>query len=266
MTIQADAKARPTGKTAAITIEGVSFAYEAAPVLTNVNLTIDEGDFVSIIGPNGGGKTTLLRLMLGLLTPRTGVIRVLGESPEHARSRVGYVPQYFQFDTSFPVTVMDVVLMGRLDRHRSFGHYRGRDRAAADKALRDVEVYDLRDHPFSELSGGQRQRVLIARALASEPRLFLLDEPTTNVDPAVQDELYDLLAVLNQRLTIVMVSHDIGLVSTLVKRVVCVNRTVWVHPTSDLTGETIASLYGSNVSMVRHDLRCAEKGHEWRSS
>ncbi len=243
----------------AIEVHNVTFGYDATPILSDVSLSIEDGDFASIVGPNGGGKTTLLKLMLGLLKPQRGTIRIFDEPPERARARIGYVPQYFQFDTSFPVKVLDVVLMGRLDRHPFLGRYTKVDKGAADEALRSVGLHEQRNMPFSALSGGQRQRVLIARALATEPRLFLLDEPTANVDPAVQDELYALLAELNRRLTIVLVSHDLGVVSSLVKRVVCVNRTVWVHATSELTGERIADLYGHDVSAVRHDHKC---GHE----
>ena len=250
----------------AIVVQDLSFAYETAPVLSDVNLTIDEGDFVSIIGPNGGGKTTLLKLMLGFLKPQTGSIRIFGEPPETARRRIGYVPQYFQFDPSFPAKVLDVVLMGRIDRRRWFGPYGSADKKAAFQALEEVDLYDLRNHPFPALSGGQRQRVLIARALASEPRVFFLDEPTANIDIAVQNEFLGLLEELNKRLTIIIVTHDIGFVSSLVKRVVCVNRRVLLHPISELTGDAISALYGSDVSLVRHDHHCAEKGHQWSNS
>lgn len=246
----------------AVVFENVSFAYDGVPALTDANLRIDDGDFVSVIGPNGGGKTTLLKLILGLLRPQRGAVRVLDRTPVQARAQVGYVPQFFQFDASFPVRVLDVVLMGRLHRIPFVGRYRAADRDAAEAALRDVELGDVSPRPFSSLSGGQRQRVLIARALASEPRLLLLDEPTANVDPAVQDELFHLLDELSRRLTIMMVTHDMGFVSTAIRRVVCVNRTVVVHPTSELTGDTIAELYRSDVRLVRHDHRCAEQGHE----
>ncbi|MCX5758702.1 MAG: ABC transporter ATP-binding protein [Candidatus Hydrogenedentes bacterium] len=248
----------------AVVFENVSFAYDGIPVLTDVNLQIDNGDFVSVIGPNGGGKTTMLKLILGLLRPQHGAVHVLERTPVQARAGVGYVPQFFQFDASFPVRVLDVVLMGRLHRIPFMGRYRAADREAAEAALNAVELGRVATHPFSSLSGGQRQRVLIARALASEPRLLLLDEPTANVDPAVQDELFHLLDELSLRLTIMMVTHDMGFVSTAIRRVVCVNRTVVVHPTSELTGETIAELYRSDVRMVRHDHRCAEQGHEAR--
>ncbi|HNR35338.1 MAG TPA: ABC transporter ATP-binding protein [Candidatus Hydrogenedentes bacterium] len=248
----------------AVVFDNVSFAYEGEPVLSDVNLRIDDGDFVSIIGPNGGGKTTLLKLILGLLRPQMGSIRVLDRPPVQARSQVGYVPQFFQFDTSFPVRVLDVVLMGRLHRIPFAGRYRPEDRESAKSALRDVELGDMASSPFAALSGGQRQRALIARALASEPRLLLLDEPTANIDPAVQNELFRLLDELSRRLTILMVTHDIGFVSSSIRRVVCVNRTVVVHPTSELTGGAIADLYRSDVRLVRHDHRCAEHGHEVR--
>lgn len=250
----------------AIAVKDVSFSYGNSFVLREVNLTIDEGDFACMVGPNGGGKTTLIRLMLGLLKPDRGVIELLGQSPETARSQAGYVPQYFQFDAHFPIKVMDVVLMGRLDRHAVLGHYRRRDKEAATQALKEVELYDLRDRPFSALSGGQRQRVLIARALASEPKLFVLDEPMANIDPGVQTELSGLLRDLNRRLTIVMVTHDMGFVSTFVNRVICVNRVVWTHPIRELTGERIFDLYGGDVHMIRHDEKCSERGLPWSSS
>jgi zinc transport system ATP-binding protein len=250
----------------AVEIKGLDFSYESTAVLSDVNLRVEEGDFVSFVGPNGGGKTTLLKLLLGLLKPQSGSVTIFGETPATQRSVIGYVPQYFQFDMSFPVKVMDVVLMGRLDRHPFIGHYGSIDRVAACKALQDVGLYDLRDRPFSALSGGQRQRVLIARALACEPRLFLLDEPTANIDPAVQDDLYKLLSALNERLTIIMVTHDIGFVTALVKRVVCINRTALLHPIAELTGETFANLYGSNTQLVQHDHQCSEKGHRWPNS
>lgn len=248
----------------AVVLEDVSFAYDGVPILTGVTLRIDEGDFASVIGPNGGGKTTLLKLILGLLRPQRGVIRVLDQTPLHARTKVGYVPQFFQFDTSFPVRVIDVVLMGRLHRIPLVGRYHEADREASLAALRAVDLDTVATHVFASLSGGQRQRVLIARALASEPRLLLLDEPTANVDPAVQDELMRLLDKLSRDLTIMMVTHDMGFVSATVRRVVCVNRTVAVHPTSALTGDTISELYHADVRMVRHDHRCAEQGHEVR--
>ncbi|MEK6642436.1 MAG: ABC transporter ATP-binding protein [Planctomycetota bacterium] len=235
-----------------ISATGLDFGYDADLVLENVNLVIGERDLVSFVGPNGGGKTTLLKLILGLLQPRRGMIRVFGLPPEKARRRVGYMPQYAQLDPHFPVDVMDVVLMGRLGTGSPIGPYRRHDVDVAMQSLKEVRLDAYYKRPFSALSGGQRQRVLIARALACEPELLLLDEPTSNLDMAVQDNFYDLLTELSKRLTVVLVSHDVGFVSTFVRTVVCVNRTVSEHPASALSGKTIAELYGSDVAMVHH--------------
>jgi len=252
--------------TPVIEIEDLTFAYDGVQVLRNVNLKVAEKDFVSLIGPNGGGKTTLLKLMLGLLKPKQGKILVFGTAPSRSRSRIGYVPQHFQYDTGFPVRVLDVVMMGLFGRAFRFGPFGSRDREAAGDVLGLVDLDGFGDRPFPDLSGGQRQRVLVARALIGDPDLLLLDEPTSNMDATAQRDLYALLRRLNERLTLVMVTHDVGFVSTEIKSVVCVNHDVVVHPTSDVTGELICDLYGTDVRMVRHDHRCSEEGHEWDNS
>jgi zinc transport system ATP-binding protein len=237
--------------TPVIQANAVKFSYGSQCVLENVSFEIAHNDFVSIVGPNGGGKTTLLRLVLGLLEASSGTLEVFGTTPILARRQVGYMPQYSAWDLQFPVSVIDVVLMGRLGLG-GVGFYRRADREAAIAALENVRMADLAKRPFSKLSGGQRQRVLIARALACEPELLLLDEPTANLDPRFQDDLYELLRLVNQRMTVILVSHDVGFVPQLVRTVVCVNRTVSVHASSGLTGDTIVDLYGQDVRMVHH--------------
>lgn len=243
----------------ALEAERLCFRYDGLPVLEDVNLTIEPLDFAGVVGPNGGGKTTLLKLALGLLQPTSGSIRLLGDLPEVTRQRVGYVPQGFQFDARFPVTVREVVLMGRLGGRPQLGPFRRPERRAADRALERVGLGGLGGRPFAELSGGQRQRVLVARALATEPEMLMLDEPTANVDPAVEREIYDLLRDLNESMTIILVCHDLSFVSKLVKRVVCVRCRVTIHPTfdiSEVTGETLERMFGSDVRLVQHDNLC----------
>jgi len=238
-----------------VKVSHVSFSYDGIPVLEDVHFTIQERSFISIVGPNAGGKTTLLKLMLGLLRPSQGTIEVLGMPPEKARTRIGYMPQQVQLDLQFPVSVLDVVLMGRLGQGGRIGPYSRADRAIALDALRKLEMQDLAGRPFMALSGGQRQRVLIARALASEPQMLFLDEPTANVDMVVETELFELLHEMSKTVTVVVVSHDLGFVSQYVQSVVCVNRRVLVHPTATVTGEVIRDLYLSDVCMVRHHHR-----------
>ncbi len=242
-----------------ISIERLSFSYNAAPVLEDVNLTVNDKDFIWIVGPNGGGKTTLLKLMLGLLPPKTGRIQVFDKSPAEVRTRMGYMPQVANLDPKFPVNALDIALMGRLGNGIRFGPFRGRDREAAEKALKETGLYDLRFRPFSELSGGEQRRLLIARALACEPEILLLDEPTASLDPVVEKELFKTLKSLNDRLTIILVSHEPAFVSEFVKRVICVNRKVSEHPTCAIDGEFMGDLYGGERRMVRHDRHVDQK-------
>lgn len=248
-------------QTRVIEVEHVSFSYGGSGLaLEDANWTVAAGDFACIVGPNGGGKTTLLKLVLGLLSPRGGHVRLFGREPGAARSRIGYMPQHVQLDLKFPIDALDVVLMGRLGHARRLGFYPRTDRHKAAEALAMVGLEHVARCSFSSLSGGQRQRVLIARALACEPELLLLDEPTSNLDLASQDELYELLHTLNARLTVVMVSHDVAFVSKFVKTVVCVNRSLVVHAASDIAGDLISGMYGygRDMKMIVHD-HAAEK-------
>lgn len=235
-----------------ISIENMSFRYGPQPVLEEITLQVEPQDFVGLIGPNGGGKTTLLKIILGLLTPQQGTVRLYGLPPVRGRRFVGYVPQAVHFDRDFPISVMDVVLMGRLRHAPRLGGYRADDREAAEEALVQMEVQDLRRRTLGELSGGQIQRVLIARALAGRPQMLALDEPTANIDSRFQQEIHEILKRLNERMTIILISHDLGFISSYVNRVVCLNRRMLCHPTTQITGEIIEELYHGHVNMVRH--------------
>ncbi|MGI9242073.1 MAG: metal ABC transporter ATP-binding protein [Verrucomicrobiales bacterium] len=243
-----------------ISFRDVSFSYGGPAVIQNASFEIGKDDSICVVGPNGGGKTTLLRLILGLEKPDRGSIEVFGLPPKAARNRIGYMPQYLNFDPQFPISVLDVVLMGRITSG-GLGPYRKADRLAAVEALGEIGMADRAGSPFSGLSGGQRQRVLIARALACDPTLLLLDEPTANVDQSVEAQLLETLQQLSKRVSILLVSHNLGFVSALVDHVLCVNRSVHVHPTTKMTGHTLAELFGGEISIVRHDQDCPDGDH-----
>jgi len=162
------------------------------------------------------------------------------------------MPQLTPFSRDFPISVEDTVLMGRLGKTSSIGFFNKADKHAAEKAMNDVGIFDLRKRVIGSLSGGQLQRVLIARALTCEPEIMILDEPTANVDMKVEKDIFDMLKQLNEKITIIVVTHDIGFISQYIHRVACINRTLICHPTSELTGETIENMYGSHVHMVHH--------------
>jgi len=239
-----------------IELHNVSFGYSGTPVLSNVNLTVHEGDMVSMLGPNGGGKTTLLKLILGLLEPNRGSVRVAGGPPRENLRYLGYVPQYSRFDEKFPITLREVVLTGRLSK--PFGFYTREDREAAGEAIAEVGLEDFKNRPFQALSGGQRQRVLIARALAGRPSVLLLDEPTSNIDAAVGNMLHKLLRELNRNHTILLVTHDVGFVNDLTNRVFCVNNVVHEHPADRLDTALVSAAYGNQMRLVRHDINLEE--------
>jgi len=236
---------------AAIDIRNVWFSYNGQTVLKNVSLQVNRGEFMAVIGPNGGGKSTLLKLMLGLLAPDRGTIRVLGLLPKKAAPRIGYVPQDVHINKEFPITALDVVLMGRLGAGNKTGRYTRQDRFEAHRALEKLQIGSFCNRRIGELSGGQRQRVLIARAMVSAPELLILDEPISSIDTHGQGEFYDLLKVLNASVTIVMVSHDMMALHQRVESVACVNRDVHYHGAAEITEEML-DMYECPVEIVAH--------------
>ncbi len=235
----------------AIRLNCVTAGYRRGnPIIHDIDLTVPKSDFLAIMGPNGGGKTTLLKVILGLLTPWEGSVKVLGGSPEKTHPEIGYVPQVIP-DESFPITVIDVVLMGRLRNSGLFGRFTRGDRKIAEMNLARLDVLDLAGEEINSLSGGQKQRVLIARALAGKPKILLLDEPVASVDHNTQESFFNLLEELNRTMTIVLVTHDVGAVSAHVKNIACINRTLMSHGET-LSAEAVAKAYGCPFELVSH--------------
>lgn len=220
-------------------------------VLDKVSFSLPERRMMCVVGPNGGGKSTLLKALLGLVPVDGGVLNVLGCEPAKARRRIGYMPQYVQMDPLFPIDVEGIVRMGRL-HNRGLGFYNREDRAATQRALEEVELWTHRRERFVHLSGGMKQRVLIARALVNDPELLLLDEPTAMVDAHSEARLLKQLRSLHERLTLVLVSHDAAFVSSLVDEVLCVNRTAELHPLENVNDPALERLYGGPVQAVLH--------------
>ncbi len=188
------------------------------------------------------------------MQPSRGEVRVLGHSAKEGRQFIGYVPQYTKFDHDFPVSVWDVAMMGRLARRGLFRRYTEDDRRVVAEALREVEMLELKDRQIGELSGGERRRVYIARALASDPKILLLDEPTASVDRRVLGNIYELLQELNQRVTIILVSHDIGVVSSYVKTIACLNRRLIYHASREITPDMLEAAYQCPVDLIAHGM------------
>ena len=233
-----------------VTLSDVGVAYDGYEALQHVDLEIDEHDFLGIIGPNGGGKTSLVKAILGTI-PYSGNIRM---APELFRGRerlIGYMPQITNFDRAFPISVHEVVLSGLQGRKGFRSRYSREDRNKAMDLIREVGIGEVACHPIGEISGGQTQRALLARAIISEPRLLILDEPTNFVDNRFEKELYTTLQRLNERMAIIVVSHDIGTITSVVKEIVCVNRHVHRHRSNILTQEQLRN-YDCPIQIVSH--------------
>jgi len=238
----------------AVKLTDVWVIIDRKVVLEGVNFWVEEGDFVGIIGPNGAGKTTLLRVILGLIEPARGSVWVYGFPPEKGRRFLGYVPQQGTFNKDFPLKVFDVVLMGRLRGKGPFRSFSRQDREQVEEILRSLEIHHLKDRLISTLSGGELQRVLIARALASEAKVLLLDEPTSNVDIPFETEFFELLQSLRKEkgLTILLVTHDVGVLSQHVEKIACLNRRLYYHGTKEIRPEELEAVYGCPVDLIAH--------------
>lgn len=239
---------------AVIEIKNVWVSYDAQTVLEDINLIVNETDFIGLIGPNGGGKTTLLKALLGLIKPTSGEIRIMGKSVAEGRCYMGYVPQYIEFDRQFPIRVWEVVQMGLLGCRKPFAPLSSAEREVIQYALEQVEMDNLSQRAIGELSGGQRQRVYIARALVSNPQILLLDEPTASVDPQVAGNIYELLRRINQTVTIVMVSHDMNAVSSYVKTIGCLNRKLHYHGSKEVSKDMMEAIYECPIDLIAHGL------------
>jgi zinc transport system ATP-binding protein len=239
--------------TEAIALEHVYADIGGQHVLEDITLTIREREFYAIIGPNGGGKTTLVRLILGLVPLKRGVIRVFGGTPRENRHLLGYVPQFHSFDFHYPVTLREMVLSGRLGcKTGIFTRYSQSDKRIADETLSLLGLEMLADREISALSGGERQRAIIARALVGEPRALLLDEPTVYVDAPAELQFYRIINMLKKKMAIVLVTHDIGVVSDHATKVACLNQRLYTHDSAEITEDMLISAYQCPVELIAH--------------
>jgi zinc transport system ATP-binding protein len=231
----------------------ISYRVQDRYILDSVDLTVRKGDFYAIIGPNGGGKTTLLKIILGLLKPTEGTIRVFSTTPLEGRSKIGYVPQYRTFDFQYPITVEKMVLSGRLSHNPGLARtFAQSDRKLVRETLALLGIGHLKDRELRRLSGGEQQRAIIARALVGNPELLILDEPLVYVDIPTEDQIFDLFRELRSELTILMVTHDIGAVSSYVTKVACLNGKIYTHDTAEISEDMLAAAYHCPVDLVAH--------------
>ncbi len=245
-----------------VILENISTGYGTKPVLEKVNLCIEKNDFIGVLGPNGGGKTTLMKLILGLLPPFSGKI-----SYPSGRPPTGYLPQVSQIDKSFPITVKELVSSGLKDNNPWFPHPGASQRKTLQRMLDEAGLSTLASRPIGELSGGQLQKALLARALINKPHLLILDEPNTHVDKQFERDLYRWLHELNREMAILLVSHDIGTITPIVKTIACVNGTLHYHPSNQLS-EEVLRVYNCPVDVIAHGpiphrvLKSHEHDHE----
>lgn len=235
-----------------IELKNITAGYENTLAIENATLSIHSADFIGIIGPNGGGKTTLLKVILGLEKPWQG--EIIYHSPginQGEQGKMGYLPQINQFDDRFPISVFEVVRSGLVNRRKIFGGYRSEDNDKTMQVLKDIGIEDIRNKSIGDLSGGQKQRVFLGRAIVSDPEVLFLDEPNTYVDNKFEGELYEMLKELNKQMAIVLVTHDLGTISSYIKSIVCVNRSVHHHESNTITEEQLA-VYNCPIQLITH--------------
>jgi zinc transport system ATP-binding protein len=235
-----------------VEMENVSLTFNKQPVLQNINLLIAENDFLAIIGPNGGGKSTLLKIILGLIKVDQGRIIIFGNKPGNPANPIGYLPQHVSFDPDFPINVFETVLSGRY--HGLMKNYSDDDREMVIKALEEVGMEKMQERQISRLSGGQIQRVFIARAIVRGPKLLLLDEPMASIDPEMQNSFYNLLSKLRERMAIVLVSHDVGAVSSHVDNIACLNQRLYYHGPVEDSAEGLEEVYKCPIDLISHGI------------
>jgi zinc transport system ATP-binding protein len=250
-----------------IELQHIAVDYDRKRVLRDVNLTVYEHDFLGIIGPNGGGKTTLVKTILGLLKPREGTVRFFREGAPVEEIKMGYLPQYNQIDRKFPISVYDVILSGLSKQKSLFRPYTKEQRQRVQEILRQMGLEGLEQRAIGQLSGGQLQRALLGRAIIAEPDVVILDEPNTYIDKRFEARLYKLLEEINRQCAIILVSHDIGTVLQNVKTIACVNETLDYHPDTEVPAEWLEEHFGCPIELLGHGslphrvLKCHDHAH-----
>jgi len=243
-----------------VSFHNVFFFYGESLILKGVNFEVAPHEFLGVIGPNGGGKTTLLKLIMGLLEPEKGKVAIFGGAPADHREKIGYVPQHLKFDKEFPMSILEMVLTGLLSRLPWYGHFNKKDKLRALEALERLGLSDLHNRSIGSVSGGQFQRALIARALVSDPKLLLLDEPTANVDPTAEANIYALLKELSKDVTIMMVTHDLHASIAHVDRVLLVHQSVEAMKAKEVCEHFAMGLYHTPLLVEQEaDKGCCQR-------
>lgn len=233
--------------------KNVTFSYDKnCKILENICFSLENREFMAVVGPNGGGKTTFLKLALGILKPDCGKVELLGEKPEKSRHRTGYVPQLANFDNAFPISVKDVVLTGLLKTNSFFPFYSKKEISRTMEVLDEVELFSKAEKRFGDLSAGQKQRALIARSIVNNPELLFLDEPVASVDPAMGKNIYSMLTRLNEKMAVVMVSHDISVMPRYVSRIGCINRRMLIHESGEAVARSLNEDFDRSVNFIHH--------------